>query len=100
LIAGGLSLLVALGLSVVARQSPDLTHGIFSGLRPFLAFALETIIFVAIITGGEVLVARNHNDPVGPAIGTSALLFTSAHLVLQGGGFYGHLYPVVPPKIE
>jgi hypothetical protein len=100
LIVLGVAALVAIGLAVTARVSPDLSQGIFKSLSPSLAFALETIIFVAIITGGEVIVARNHDDPLGPVIGTSAMMFTIAHLMLQGGGFYSHLYPVVPPSIE
>ena len=97
LIVGSIALVIALGLAFTAREAPDMSHGIFQSLSPSFAFALETIIFVAIITGGEVLVAKNHNDPIGTAVGTSALLFTFVHLVLQGGGFYGHLYH---PKIE
>jgi hypothetical protein len=100
MIVMGVAALVAIGLAVTAHVSPDLSQGILKNLSPSLAFALETIIFVAIITGGEVIVARNHNDPLGPAIGASAIVFTIAHLMLQGGGFYGHLYPVAPPSIE
>lgn len=92
LIVGGAMALIAIILALVARASPDFTHGILKGFGPSTALMLETIIFVAIITGGEVIVARNHEEPLGPAIGSSALMFTLAHLVLQSGGFYEHLY--------
>lgn len=100
LIITGIMALVAIGLAITARDVPDLSQGIFKNLSQSLGFALETIIFVAIITLGEIVVARNHGDPIGPAIGTSALLFTVAHLVLQGGGFYSHLYHPVPSCIR
>ena len=92
LIAGGVLALIAIVLALVARASPDYTQGIFKSLSASMALSLETIIFVAIVTAGEIIVARNHGDPVGPAIGTSAVIFTLAHLVLQAGGFYDHLY--------
>lgn len=92
LIAGGVMALFAIILALVARTSPDFTRGIFKSFAPSTALMLETVIFVAIITGGEVIVARNHEEPLGPAVGSSILMFTVAHLVLQSGGFYGHLY--------
>ena len=92
LIAGGVMALLAIILAYVARASPDYTRGILKSLGPSTALMIETTIFVAIITGGEIIVARNHGDPLGPAIGTSAVLFTFAHLILQSGGFYEHLY--------
>ena len=92
LIAGGALALIAIVLALVARASPDYTQGIFKSLSASMALSLETIIFVAIVTVGEIIVAKNHGDPLGPAIGTSAVIFTLAHLVLQAGGFYDHLY--------
>jgi len=92
LIAGGVLALLAIMLALVARASPDYTQGIFKSLGPSMALGLETVIFVAIVTAGEIIVAKNHGDPIGPAIGTSAVIFTLAHLVLQAGGFYDHLY--------
>ena len=92
LIGGGALAFIAIVLALVARASPDYTQGIFKSLSASMALSLETIIFVAIVTAGEIIVARNHGDPVGPAIGTSAVIFTLAHLVLQAGGFYDHLY--------
>jgi len=92
LIAGGVIALIAIVLALVSRASPDYTQGILKSFGASTALGLETIIFVAIVTGGEIIVARNHGDPIGPAIGTSAVIFTLAHLVLQAGGFYDHLY--------
>ena len=92
LIGGGALAFIAIVLALVARASPDYTQGIFKSLSASMALGLETIIFVAIVMAGEIIVARNHGDPVGPAIGTSAVIFTLAHLVLQAGGFYDHLY--------
>jgi len=92
LFAGGALALVAIILALVSRASPDYTQGILKSLGPSMALGLETAIFVAIVTAGEIIVAKNHGDPIGPAIGTSAVIFTLAHLVLQAGGFYDHLY--------
>ena len=100
LITGGVLALVAIILALTARASPDYSHGIFKSFGESFALGLETIIFVSIIIAGEVIVANNHGDPLGPAIGTSALMFTVAHLVLQSGGFYGHLYPVVQGNLK
>jgi hypothetical protein len=96
----GVAAIVMLGLAVTARVSPDYSQGILSSLSDNAALAVETIGFVTIISAGEVIVAKNHNDPIGPAIGMSALMFTFAHLVLQGGGFYDHLYAMQPPNLE
>ena len=92
LIAGGVLAFIAIVLALISRASPDYTQGIFKSLGPSMALGLETIIFVAIVTVGEVIVAKNHGDALGPAIGTSAVIFTLAHLVLQAGGFYDHMY--------
>jgi hypothetical protein len=93
LIIMGIVAVVMLGLAVTARVSPDYTQSnLLGGLSENMALAVETIGFVAIITAGEIIVAKNHKEPIGPAIGMSALMFTFAHLVLQGGGFYEHLY--------
>jgi hypothetical protein len=95
LITMGVAALVAIGLAVTAHVAPDLSTGIFKGLGPSLAFGLQTVVFV-VITGGEIIVARNHKDPLGPAVGASALLLPVAHLMLQGGGFYDQLLRDTP----
>jgi len=92
LIVGGVMALLAIILAFVTRASPDYTRGILKSFTPSRALIIETIIFVTIITSGEIIVARNHGDPLGPAIGSSVILFTFAHLILQSGGFYEHLY--------
>ena len=99
MIVMGIAAVVMLGLAVTARVSPDYSQGILSSFSDNAALAIETIGFVAIISAGEIIVAKNHGDPIGPAIGMSALMFTFAHLVLQGGGFYNHLYPMIPPNL-
>ena len=100
LIIMGIVAVVMLGLAVTARVSPDYTQSyLLSGLSENMALAVETIGFVAIISAGEIIVAKNHKEPIGPAIGMSALMFTFAHLVLQGGGFYEHLY-MSPPDLN
>lgn len=86
------TLFVAVLMAFLAKISPDYTTGILKGFGPSTALIIETIGFVSLITMGEVVVARNHKDPIGPAVGASAVMFTLAHLVLQGGGFYEHLY--------
>jgi hypothetical protein len=92
LIAGAVFALIAIILALVSRAAPDYSQGIFKSFSESTALGLETVIFVAIVTAGEIIVAQNHGDPIGPAIGTSAVIFTMAHLVLQSGGFYDHLY--------
>jgi len=92
LIAGGALALIAIVLALISRASPDYGSGILKSFGSATALGIETVIFVAIVTAGEVVVAKNHGDPIGPAIGTSAVIFTLAHLVLQAGGFYDHLY--------
>jgi hypothetical protein len=92
LIAGGAMAVLAIILALVTRASPDYTSGILKSFTPSIALMIETIIFVTIITSGEIIVARNHGDPLGPAIGSSFMMFTLAHLILQSGGFYEHLY--------
>jgi hypothetical protein len=92
LIGGGALAFAAIGLALIARAPPDYTAGILKSAGPSTALFIETVIFVIIVTFGEIIVAKNHGDPIGPAIGTSAVIFTLAHLVLQSGGFYNHLY--------
>ena len=92
LIVGGIGLLIALGLAITAHISPDFSFGILKGLGSSTALIVETIIFVLIITMGELVVAKNKQEPLAAAAGMSVALFTFAHLLLQGGGFYEHLY--------
>ena len=101
LVLGGIGFLIAIGLAVVAHVSPDFSTGIlqtFAGTPA--AFMIETIVFVMIVTIGELIVAKNKQEPIAAAAGMSVALFTFAHLVLQGGGFYEHLYSAPPPCIS
>jgi len=101
LVLGGIGFLIAIGLAVVAHVSPDFSTGIlqtFAGTPA--AFMIETIVFVMIVTIGELIVAKNKQEPIAAAAGMSVALFTFAHLVLQGGGFYEHLYSAPPPFIS
>jgi hypothetical protein len=92
LVVGGIGLLIALGLAITAHISPDYSFGLLKGLGSSTALIVETIVFVLIITMGELVVAKNKKEPLATAAGMSVALFTFAHLLLQGGGFYEHLY--------
>ena len=98
-IVGGIGLLIALGLAITAHISPDFSFGILKNLGSSTALVVETIVFVMIITMGELIVANNKKEPLAAAAGMSVALFTFAHLLLQGGGFYEHLYGG-PPSIS
>jgi hypothetical protein len=75
-----------------ARVSPDYTEGIFRSLSPRTAFMLETIIFSIIVTSAEIIVTKNHGDPIVSAGLMSLAMFSFVHVLLQNGGFYEHLY--------
>ena len=92
LIAGGIATGIALLLALFSRISPDFSSGIFSFINPHVALGIEALIFAAIVSVGEAFVSKNHGEPVFPAFGQSMVMFTVAHLVLQGGGMYHHLY--------
>jgi hypothetical protein len=80
-----------------ARIFPDYTEGIFRSMTPRTAFIVETFLFAVIISSGEIIVTKNHGDPVVSAGLMSLGIFTFAHIVLQNGGFYEHLYGHGPP---
>ncbi len=92
LVVGGIGFLIALGLAITAHISPDYSFGILKSFGSSTALIVETIVFVLIITMGELVVAKNKKEPLATAAGMSVALFTFAHLLLQGGGFYEHLY--------
>lgn len=98
-VIGLICFFAALALAAVAHVAPDYSEGILKSLGSS-ALAVETIVFVFIITIGEIVVARNKKEPIGKTIGVSVATFTLAHLVLQGGGFYEHLYSAPPPCIQ
>lgn len=97
----GASILIVSVLAMFAHVAPDFSGGIFSGFSGWqIPFAIETLIFAAIISVGEVIVAKNHDDPVPKSFITSMGLFIVASCVLQAGGFYEHLYNSAPPCIQ
>ena len=59
-------------------------------------FPVELILFVFIGSIGEVMVAKQHGESVGPAIGSSVAMFGIAHILLQYGGFYEELFGGAP----
>lgn len=100
LIIMGIGLIIALGLAITAHVSPDFSTGILKSFGSSGALVTETIVFVMIITIGELIVAKNKKEPLATAAGMSVAMFTFAHLVLQGGGFYEHLYAAPPPCLS
>jgi hypothetical protein len=96
-------LVTAIGLAIAAKVPPDFSDG---GLARFAkdgwrgAFAFETLIFAAIISMGEVVVAKNHDDSGVKAGLESMFMFVAISCVLQAGGFYQHLYSSTPPCIQ
>lgn len=91
-----LGILILLYMSYLAffraRIAADFSTGMFRNLPQTPAFILETLMFSSIITIGEIIVASNHGDPVGAAAISSLVMFSFAHVILQKGGFYSHLY--------
>jgi hypothetical protein len=98
---GIVAALAAVVLAGMARVVPDFSEGIFKGFSGWkIPFAIETFVFALIISMGEVVVTKNHGDPLAPAFTTSMFLFVLAACVLQAGGFYEHLYTAPPPCIQ
>jgi len=69
-----------------ARVSPGTTK---------MPFILELIIFTAICGAGEYGVAVQHGEKGGLVIAESFGLYLAAHLFLQYGGFYKHVFSPV-----
>jgi len=101
LIIGAVALVVMTVLAATARVTPDFSEGILKGMSGWkVPFMIETLIFAIIISVGEGVVAKNHDDPLPSSITTSMLLFIMVSCVLQAGGFYEHLYSAAPPCIQ
>jgi hypothetical protein len=101
MIIGGVALVVMTVLAAVARVKPDFSEGILKGFSGWkIPFMIETLIFSIIISVGEGIVAKNHDDPVPSSVATSMMLFIAVACVLQAGGFYEHLYSAAPPCIQ
>ena len=45
---------------------------------------------------GEGVLAKNHEHPLVEAVGGNFILFFLAHIVMQFGGFYDHVFPPTP----
>ena len=91
-IAVALGIVIGTGLALYARVKPDYCKGFMRGWPMSGALALETIVFASIVTAGEVLVAQSKKEPLLETAGLSMGMFIAAHLVLNFGGFYNHLY--------
>jgi len=59
----------------------------------FMALIKEAIVFGAFTAMGEGVLAKNHGYAVGKAVGGNFVLFFFAHIILQLGGFYDHVFP-------
>jgi hypothetical protein len=77
-------------LAVAAHVAPP------TGMRLPGGFPVELILFIILGSIGEVMVAKQHGESVGPAIGSSVLMFGTAHLLFQFGGFYEELFGGAP----
>jgi hypothetical protein len=62
-----------------------------------LALLKEATVFGALTAVGESVLAWNHGTPVAKAAGLNFVVFFLAHILLQFGGFYDHVFP--PPPI-
>jgi len=88
---------IACFLAYRAQVPADYSDGFLRSFRPRTAFILETVLFAMIISSGEIIVTKNHGDPVVVAGLMSFFMFSVAHIMLQNGGFYEHLYGHGPP---
>jgi len=86
-------------LAYKAQVPADYSVGFLKSFSPRAALVLETLLFAFIISSGEIIVAKNHGDPVVVAGLASIVTFSVAHVILQNGGFYDHLYGG-PPHID
>ena len=86
-------------LAYKAQVPADYSEGFLKGFSPRAALVLETLLFAFIISSGEIIVTKNHGDPVVVAGLASIFMFSVVHVILQNGGFYEHLYGG-PPHID
>lgn len=86
-VIGIAAILYMIYLAFVARVAPP---------DSIMGFVPELIGFVTLITIGEVVVAKQHGEKVGSAIGSSVAMFGGAHLLLQYGGFYKEIFGKAP----
>ena len=62
----------------------------------FGALLKEAAVMGTFTAIGEGVLARNHGANVGKAVGLNFVLFSLAHIFLQLGGFYDHVFPPLP----
>ena len=62
----------------------------------FGALLKEAAVMGTFTAIGEGVLARNHGANVGKAVGLNFVLFFLAHIFLQLGGFYDHVFPPLP----
>jgi len=95
LITGGiiafLGLIVAIYLAYKAGVKPTGIRGPF-GLSGNSAFAFETIFFVILCSVAEIGIGVLHGDKSPVSIISSVAMYLVAHLCLQYGGFYSHVF--------
>jgi hypothetical protein len=81
-----------IGFMIVLALAAHVGHP--QGMGALLKEACVLGLFTAI---GEGVLAQNHGYPVANAIGGNFVLFFLAHIFMQLGGFYDHVFP--PPPI-
>jgi hypothetical protein len=79
------------GFMVVLAFAAHVGHP--SGMMALVKEACVLGLFTAI---GEGVLAKNHSYPLGPAIGGNFAMFFFAHIIMQFGGFYDHVFPPTP----
>jgi hypothetical protein len=86
-VIGVSAILYMIYLAFVARVAPP---------ESIIGFLPELIGFVTLVTIGEAVVAKQHGEKIGPAIGSSIALFGGAHILFQYGGFYKEIFGSAP----
>lgn len=64
--------------------------------RGMMALIKEACVLGAMTALGEGILAQNHGYAVPKAVGMNFVLFFFAHIILQFGGFYDHIFPRPP----
>lgn len=89
-----LVMIYAIFIALRNKSQPDFSAGIFKGLPlpVFMVLLLEALVFSAILTSGEAVVAKNHDDLGRTFIPENMGMFVFAHFILQYGGFYKKVF--------
>lgn len=104
IVAVGVILLTFMAFKARVLLGPDAPAGagFLTRWTPSGRLALEAAIFGLATATAEVIVARNHGDSFDGQVmtgGSNFIMFFFAHLLLQYGGFYAHVFNPVPPCI-